>query len=60
MNLANNHAYDFGASGIQQTISALDTVGLQHTGRPGQVTIQRVGQIRVALVGFASYPWTAS
>jgi hypothetical protein len=60
MNLANDHAYDFGASGLQQTISALDTVGLRHTGRPGQVTIQRVGQIRVALVGFSSYPWTAS
>ena len=60
MNLANDHAYDFGASGLEQTISALDTVGLQHTGRPGQATIQRVGQIRVALVGFSSYPWMAA
>ncbi len=60
MNLANDHAYDFGASGLEQTISALGAVGLQHTGRPGQVTIQRVGQIRVALVGFSSYPWAAS
>jgi hypothetical protein len=60
LSLANDHAYDFGVSGLEQTISALDSVGLQHTGRPGQVTIQRVGQIRVALVGFSSYPWTAS
>jgi poly-gamma-glutamate capsule biosynthesis protein CapA/YwtB (metallophosphatase superfamily) len=60
MNLANNHAYDFGASGFRQTISALDAVGLRHTGRQGQVTVQRVGRIRVALVGFASYPWAAS
>ena len=60
MNLANDHAYDFGTSGLEQTISALDTAGLLHTGRPGEVTIQRVGQIRVALVGFSSYPWTAS
>jgi poly-gamma-glutamate capsule biosynthesis protein CapA/YwtB (metallophosphatase superfamily) len=60
MNLANNHAFDFGASGLDQTIAALDGVGLLHTGRPGQVTVQRVGDIRVAVVGFASYPWAAS
>lgn len=60
MNLANNHAYDFGESGLRQTISALDRVRLLHTGRPGQVTVQQVGQLRVALVGFASYPWAAS
>ena len=60
MNLANNHAYDFGASGLRQTIGALKAVGLAYTGRPGQVTVARVGQIRVAIVGFASYPWAAS
>jgi Bacterial capsule synthesis protein PGA_cap len=60
MNLANNHAYDFGASGLRQTIDALNGAGLRYTGRPGQVTVQRVGQLRVALVGFASYPWAAS
>ena len=59
MNLANDRTYESGANGLQQTIAALGTVGLLHTGRPGQVTIQRVGQIRVALVGFSSYPWTA-
>jgi Bacterial capsule synthesis protein PGA_cap len=59
MNLANNHAYDYGQSGMQQTIAALSRAGLLHTGRPGQVTVQRVGQIRVSIVGFASYPWSA-
>jgi hypothetical protein len=60
MNLANNHAYDFGASGLRQTIDALQGAGLGYTGRPGQVTIEHVGGVRVALVGFASYPWAAS
>jgi len=59
MNLANNHAYDFGAEGLRETLAALDGVGLLWTGRPGQITIQRVGAIRVALVGFASYRWAA-
>ncbi len=60
MNLANDRTYDFGATGLRQTISALNDVGVLHTGRPDEVTVQRVGSIRVALVGFSSYPWTAS
>lgn len=57
LNLANNHAFDFGAEGQRQTIAALRRRGLRITGRPGQVTIQRVGQARVAIIGFAPYPW---
>ena len=60
MNLANNHAYDFGPGGLQETIDALDRVGLLYTGRPNQITVQKVGRIRVATVGFAPYPWAAS
>ena len=60
LNLANNHAYDFGAGGLRQTTDALAGVGLEWTGRPGQVTVQKVGGIRVALVGFAPYPWAQS
>jgi poly-gamma-glutamate capsule biosynthesis protein CapA/YwtB (metallophosphatase superfamily) len=57
LNLANNHAYDFGSAGLEQTVAALDAQGLRHTGRPGEIAYQRVGPIRVALVGFAPYPW---
>jgi hypothetical protein len=60
MNLANNHAYDFGASGLRQTTAALSGVGLRSTGRPGQITVQDVGAIKVAVLGFAPYPWAAS
>jgi hypothetical protein len=60
MNLANNHAFDFGQAGLDQTIAALDRSGLLHTGRPGEITVQKVGRIRVATVGFAPYPWAAS
>ena len=60
MNLANNHAYDFGAAGLRQTTDALAGVGLEWTGRPGQITVQKVAGIRVAVVGFAPYPWAQS
>jgi capsule synthesis protein PGA_cap len=58
LNLANNHAFDFGARGLADTVAALDRSGLLHTGRPGEVVVQRVGAIRVALVGFSTYRWS--
>jgi len=60
MNLANNHAYDFGQSGQKQTVAALDRVGLLHTGRPNEVAFVDVGGVRVAVLGFAPYPWASS
>ena len=60
MNLANNHSMDYGPSGLDQTIHALESAGLRYTGRPDQITVQKVGKIRVAVVGFAPYPWAAS
>lgn len=60
MNLANNHAYDYGAEGLRQTIAALEGVGIRYTGRPGQISVQQVGDVKVAVVGFASYPWASS
>ena len=57
MNLANNHAYDFDTQGQRETIRALRRNGILTTGLPGQITIQRVGRVRVAVIGFAPYPW---
>src|SRR5712691_1290959 len=60
LNLANNHAYDFGASGQAETVAALDHAGLRHTGRPGEIAYVRIGDVRVAVVGFAPYRWAQS
>lgn len=57
MNFANNHTDDFGDGGIRQTLDALRAAGLKWTGRPGQVTLQRVRGVRVATVGFTTYRW---
>ncbi|MER6076932.1 CapA family protein [Streptomyces sp. NPDC001833] len=53
LNTANNHIDDFGAEGRRDTFDALRSVNLPFTGRLGQITVQRVHGIRVALVGFA-------
>jgi hypothetical protein len=60
LNLANNHAADFGPVGEKQTLEALAGQRLRHTGRPGEITVQTVHGIRVALIGFAPYPWAQS
>jgi len=60
MNVANNHAYDYGPEGARETLSALHANGLRWTGRPGQIAVVRVHGVRVAVVGFAPYPWAQS
>jgi Bacterial capsule synthesis protein PGA_cap len=59
MNVANNHADDFGTAGERSTERALRTAGLRWTGRPGQITIVRRQGLRVAFLGFAPYPWAS-
>ena len=60
MNLANNHAYDYGPSGQAQTLAALQKQRLATTGRPGEIAYQQVGDIKVAILGFAPYKWAQS
>jgi Bacterial capsule synthesis protein PGA_cap len=59
MNMANNHAFDFGPAGRAQTVAALMRVGVGSTGAPGQITIRKANGTRVAFLGFAPYPWAA-
>ncbi|HVG99384.1 MAG TPA: CapA family protein [Miltoncostaeaceae bacterium] len=60
MNLANNHAYDFGAQAQRETVAALTRAGVRNTGRPGTMAIQQVGGQKVAILGFAPYEWANS
>ena len=53
LNLANNHALDYGPEGLADTVEALRRAGLRHTGRPGELALVRVGPLRVAVVGLA-------
>ncbi len=60
LSVANNHAFDFGADGQQQTLKALARERLLYAGLPDQVTITDVGSTRVAVIGFAPYEWSNS
>jgi len=59
MNLANNHAYDFGVSGLRQTHRALTRFHLVWDGSPGEIRIMHRNGVRIAVLGFAPYPWAA-
>ncbi|WBB76885.1 CapA family protein [Micromonospora sp. WMMD1128] len=60
LNQANNHGNDYGQQGYENTQSALEAHGLKHTGAPGEITVVEVKGIKVAVVGFSSYPWSNS
>jgi poly-gamma-glutamate capsule biosynthesis protein CapA/YwtB (metallophosphatase superfamily) len=60
VNQANNHSMDYGVSGRQQTVAALNRAGIAHTGFPGEVTYLTVKHVRVAFLGFAPYPFDAN
>jgi len=59
VNLANNHAWDFGALGMGQTVNALRAQRVRFTGRPGEIAYSDLEGARVAFLGFSSYPWTS-
>ncbi len=56
MNLANNHAMDFGAEGRASSRATLDALRIQHTGEVGDVATFVVKDKKVAVIGFTTYP----
>src|SRR5579871_6062302 len=60
MNLANNHALDYGLEARRQTIEALEAAHIAYDGLPGQITVVQAGPVSVAVIGCAPYPWAQS
>ncbi|MEV5693431.1 CapA family protein [Micromonospora globbae] len=60
LNQANNHGYDYGPKGYQNTQRALEKYDLAHTGAPDQITVVEVKGVKVAVAGFSSYVWSNS
>ncbi len=53
MSLANNHAQDFGDPGRDSSMQALNSVGIHHSGREGDIAQWTTKGRRFALVAFA-------
>jgi poly-gamma-glutamate capsule biosynthesis protein CapA/YwtB (metallophosphatase superfamily) len=53
VSLANNHAYDYGEEGRAQTVEVLDSLGIAHTGGPGEIAWLTVRGRKFAFIGLA-------
>lgn len=60
MNLANNHALDYGTDGLQDTIDTLRAHGVSHTGPKDKFTRVPVDGLKVAYIGFSPYSFSNS
>ncbi|WP_432994964.1 CapA family protein [Dactylosporangium sp. CA-233914] len=58
MNMANNHAYDFGEVGYKNSQKTLDEAGIKYTGWPGDISVGEAKGVKIAVIGFASYKWS--
>jgi poly-gamma-glutamate synthesis protein (capsule biosynthesis protein) len=60
--LANNHALDYGHTGLADTLAALEKAGVAHVGAGPDLaaartsTVLRAGSLRVGLVGLTDHP----
>ena len=52
LNTANNHSNDFGISGRMDTEKILDSLGIAHTGRFGDIAVIDVRGRKIAVIGF--------
>ena len=59
VNLANNHADDYGAAGQASTLAALRAAHVAWDGKPGEIEVLRIHGVRVAFLGFAPYKWAS-
>jgi poly-gamma-glutamate capsule biosynthesis protein CapA/YwtB (metallophosphatase superfamily) len=55
VSLANNHARDFGEAGRDASMAALDSSGILHSGREGDIASWRIGDVRIAMIAFAPF-----
>lgn len=52
LNIANNHSYDFGEKGFNDTIAHLAQAGVETIGELDKIVVMRVKGVRIAWVGF--------
>jgi hypothetical protein len=58
LNMANNHAHDYGDIGLAQTRDAVRAAGIVPAGLNGQISTLRVNGAKLAFVGFSPYTWS--
>lgn len=57
MSVANNHSFDFGLKGFQDTVASLKSVGIAPVGEKNQITYTQIKGVPVAWIGFCFYEY---
>ncbi|MGH7999619.1 MAG: CapA family protein [Brasilonema sp.] len=55
MNIANNHALDFGSVGFQDTVKNFKAAGIKTLGHKNKILLLKVNNVLVGMIGFAPY-----
>lgn len=51
--IANNHTFDFGLTGYQDTVAHLSQAGILLVGEPNRIAVQQLGDVTLAWIGFS-------
>lgn len=57
--LANNHMFDYGQKGFDETLAVLDTAGIKYFGVNGKSCVEQIGNNKLCLHGFCCYSTNA-
>lgn len=57
LNVANNHAYDFGKIGVRDTLAALEQAEITTAGVPGEIKLLNILGLNIAVLGYSYSPW---
>lgn len=56
LSVANNHSFDFGDQGFNDTVDHIQKAGMQAVGRKGEIIYQKVKGATIAFIGFSYFP----
>lgn len=56
MSVANNHSFDFGPKGFEDTMAHLNAAGVKTVGKKGEISYIDVNDVTVAFIAFSYFP----
>nr|WP_293100433.1 CapA family protein [Okeania sp. SIO2F4] len=55
LSVANNHSFDFFKQGFEDTITNIQTLGMQAVGKKGEIVYRKVKGVNIAFIAFSNY-----
>ncbi|MGD1805302.1 CapA family protein [Dapis sp. BLCC M126] len=57
LSVANNHSFDFFKKGFEDTITNIQSLGMQAVGKKGEIVYRKVKGINIAFIAFSNYSY---